>query len=192
MSTVVYSNGVMAADTRAYSGNGHPIGNKMKIRRLTDGSLVGVTTNVVGFSEAFMAYMETKDDNDLPGCEFAFDALHVKPDGRVFLYCDSLSPAGPLIGEHFTIGSGRKYALGALTSGLDSVRAVEVAAQLDQFSGLPVAALPLHERAPELSVPASEPVALDQWRDGTNCTVIQGGTIATTEDALAYLAAEDA
>lgn len=191
MSTVVYSNGVMAADTRAYSGNGHPIGNKMKIRRLSDGSLVGVTSNVVGFSEAFMQWLETGDDGDLPSSEFAFDALHVKPNGQVFLYCDSLSPAGPLIGQHFTIGSGKKYALGALHAGLTPIQAVEIAAALDQFSGLPVAALNLIEASPEPAVAESD--AVQPYEAGENLEYLESrGFWPTTDQVFAYLEGSDA
>lgn len=48
MTTIAYRNGVMAADTRAYSGGKLPIGTKTKIERLEDGTLLGVSSITPG------------------------------------------------------------------------------------------------------------------------------------------------
>ncbi|OCP21927.1 MULTISPECIES: hypothetical protein [unclassified Ensifer] len=148
MSVVVYHRGQMAADTRAYSGNSHPAGNKMKIHRLNDGSLVGIVSNQIGTPEAFVEWLNSgASRDDLMPSDPSFSAIQVKADGSVYLYDDGYTPAGPLVGETFTIGSGRKYALGAIKMGATIIQAVEVAIELDVWCGGPVAALALHEQA---------------------------------------------
>ncbi|TDW20436.1 ATP-dependent protease HslVU (ClpYQ) peptidase subunit [Rhizobium azibense] len=149
MSVVVYHQGVMAADSRAYSGSTHPIGNKQKIHRIKEGpfagSLLGITTNVVGLAEEFRKWVErgaSRDDDLVPG-EPCLTAILVKPDGEVFMFSDAYFAAGPLTGDTFTIGSGRKYALGAIQMGADAVQAVEAAIALDVFCGAPLSALNL-------------------------------------------------
>jgi len=76
-----------------------------------------------------------------------WEALLVKPDGEVFLFVDAYYPSGPLIGDVFTIGSGKKYALGAYRAGANAVQAVEIAIQCDSMCGGPIAAVTLHEPA---------------------------------------------
>jgi hypothetical protein len=146
MSVVVYSDGVMVADSRAYSGSTHPIGSKMKIHRLDDGSLLGVTSNQVGLPEAFRMWIENgADREDIVPNEPSFEALHVLKDGSVYLYEDGYTPSGPLVGQHFAIGSGKKYAYGALLAGVSVVKSVEVAIEADLFCGGPISKLSLSD-----------------------------------------------
>ncbi|QIG75590.1 putative HslV family peptidase protein [Rhizobium phage RHph_Y2_17_1] len=146
MSVVVYHDGVMAADSRAYGGDPHPIGNKRKIHRLPDGGLVGITSNRIGMPEAFRDWLAAGSDRGaaMPA-EPSFDAIHVTPEGQVFLYNDGYTPSGPLAGQTFTIGSGKKYALGAIQMGATAVEAVEAAMACDFWCGGPVYALNLHD-----------------------------------------------
>lgn len=155
MSTIVYRDGVMAADSRAYSGNSSPIGHKMKIRRLSDGSLVGVSTCKPGLSEAFMKWLEDGADVDhgLYG-DIDLAALVVRPNGEVYYYFDGLYPSGPLIAPWFAVGSGERYAMGALEMGADAVRAAEVAAVLDTMSAPPVTALELRPAPVTVDAPS--------------------------------------
>ncbi|MBX5130794.1 peptidase S14 [Rhizobium lentis] len=149
MSVVVYHKGVMAADSRAYSGSTHPVGNKRKIHRMPDGSLLGITSNQIGMPEAFAKWISegASRDASVPA-EASLTALHVLPNGDVYLYSDGYTPSGPLSGDTFTIGSGRKYALGAIEMGADAARAVEAAIAHDLWCGGPVAVLALHELQP--------------------------------------------
>jgi hypothetical protein len=96
--------------------------------------------------EAFKAWLNSgaRNDDVVPN-EPLFDAIHVKLNGEIFLYVDGYTPAGPLHGTFFTIGSGRKYAYGALMCGKSPAEAVEITAQCDPFCGGPVAQLPLFE-----------------------------------------------
>ena len=145
MSVVVYKHGLMGADSRAYSGSNHPMGDKLKIHRLPDGTLLGIVSNSIGMPEAFRDWViggENREDF-MPG-DPSFSAIKVTPSGHVYLYDDSYTPSGPLTGDFFTIGSGRKYAYGALLMGASVTKAVEVAIQCDCWCGGHVERLELH------------------------------------------------
>lgn len=150
MSVVCVQDGVMAADSRAYSGNGHPIGEKLKIHRLKDGSLLGVTSNQVGTPETFRNWLEAGADRGafIPS-DMSFAALWLREDG-VYLFDDSYVPAGPLEGKFFSIGSGRKYAQGAHHAGATLYNCVQAAIANDVWCGGRVRMLGLN--AEELDV----------------------------------------
>lgn len=146
MSVIVYRDGVMAADTRAYSGDATPIGHKMKIFRLTDGSLVGIATNKPGLGEALVNWFNAGCTHEaLPDGELVFSALLVRPTGDVFLYSDSPYPSGPLAGHYFAIGSGDRYALGAFAMDATAEQAVSAACMFDVWCSTPIAVLKLYE-----------------------------------------------
>jgi hypothetical protein len=146
LSVVVYHDGIMAADTRAYSGDRHFVGNKLKIHRMPDGSLLGIVSNQVGMPEAFKQWVaEGADREAVMPDQPSFEAIHVMPDGKIFYYDDGYTPSGPIVAQTLTIGSGKKYALGAIKMGADAVRAVEIAIDCDVWCGAPVSALPLNE-----------------------------------------------
>lgn len=170
MSVIVYDakRQLMAADTRAYSGSSHPIGNKMKIHRLWDGSLLGMSSAQPGAPEAFKAWIDRGEKlDDYAPSDIDIEALLVKPNGEVFLYSDGYYRAGPLVGDVFTVGSGKKYALGAWHALRDAVQAVEVAIACDTMCGGPVAALPLHEPRTSDQPQEQLPLNLSGFSTGT-------------------------
>lgn len=143
MSTVVYKDGDLASDSKAYGGKGMPSpGLKNKARRLQDGTRVGVVTAIVGMAERFTAWLEAGADPAAWGQGDAdLRALVIRPDGGLYLYDDSLWPSGPIKSARYAIGSGSEYAMAAMLMGADIVRAVEVAAELDPHTGGPVTVL---------------------------------------------------
>jgi ATP-dependent protease HslVU (ClpYQ) peptidase subunit len=146
MTTIAYRAGVIAADSRAWSGDKMPIGNKQKIRRLADGSLLGISTNIPGFAEALWKWIEAgRVYNDAPKAnrEMNFEILLVDPEGQVFYANDEFHLTGPLEAQFFAIGSGAQYALGAMRHGADAEAAVECGCALDVWSSHPVYALDL-------------------------------------------------
>ena len=148
MTTIVYQNGVMYADSRAYAGDAHPVGLKRKVHRLKDGSLVGISSSQVGEPERFVAWLNSLKDCviDVEHAEqFLVQALLVRPNGEVYYFSDSQYPSGPLIGEYFTIGSGDEYALGALKAGADPRTALKIACECDLYTAEPILEFPLHE-----------------------------------------------
>ncbi|WP_276122699.1 peptidase S14 [Pararhizobium qamdonense] len=146
MSVVIYKDGVMAADSRAYSGSSHPVGGKQKIHRMKDGSLLGVCSNSVGMPENLREWIEAGEDKGGWALENpVFEAIRVMPSGEVFFYNDCYGKTGPLEGDVFTIGSGRKYALGAIRAGADIYEAVQVAIECDVWCSGPTRTLSLNE-----------------------------------------------
>lgn len=137
MTTIVYRDGVLAADSRAYSGDKTPIGTKTKIHRREDGAIYGISTNDVGGDKLLRKWVEEgcnhpSGDDLKPDC---FSMLLVDAMGQVFFANDNLSLSGPLEAEYFAIGTGREYALAAFYMGATAVQAIEVAKHFDVWSG---------------------------------------------------------
>lgn len=165
MSVIVYDSSaqMMAADSRAYSGCSHPSGYKMKIHRITEGpfvgSLLGISSAMVGAGEEFRQWISDGMPKDYAGfstCDW--EAILVNPKGEVYLFVDGYCPSGPLVGEVFSIGTGKKYAHGAWLVSRDALKAVEIAIACDNMSGGPVTSLYLEYRVQESSVLVSEAV----------------------------------
>lgn len=146
VTTVVYRDGVLAADRRGYSGSKHPIGTKAKISRLTDGWLFGCSTPTPGLAEKLRRWVEENGvEKSLPATLEA-QAIVIRLDGAIFYFKDGDTFSGPLEAEYVAIGSGSEYALGALTMGADAAHAVEVAIACDVWSGGGVDCLSLAKR----------------------------------------------
>jgi len=137
MSVVVLREGVLASDSLAYGGDYQTSpGTKQKLFRLADGSRVGITSGKVGQSERFMAYLRGEvEASALSDVAWDVRAIVVKPDGSVYLADDSLHMSGPIRCDFYAIGSGAKYALGAIAAGASAPEAVEAAIRFDQHSG---------------------------------------------------------
>lgn len=145
MTTIAYRSGVMAADTRAYSGDKVPIGWKRKIHCLADGTLLGVSTTSVGGDALVRRWVEAgcaEPTNDSLKPE-SFSALMVRPNGEVFYACNNLEWSGPLTAEFLAIGSGDQFALGAMAAGASAVKAIAIAIELDPWSAGEIAVLRL-------------------------------------------------
>lgn len=169
MTTIVYRDGVLAADSRAYSGARHSGGQKAKIFITDRGTLIGCSTNQPGLAEAFARWRMMSTDS----MEFEFDkepsfsALEILPDGRWLLFEDSLFPSGPISGDFIAVGSGAEYALGALSLGATAVAAVEVAAGFDVWTGCPYHILTLEQAAAHLAaLPPAPPADQDEPGEG--------------------------
>lgn len=127
----------MCGDRRAYSGDKMPIGSKSKVHRLEDGSLLGISTTTVGGDTQLRDWVERgcplpTSDSMQPE---SFELLLVRPGGEVFYANNAPTLTGPLTGEYWAAGSGSHFALGAMCMGADARRAVEVASELDVWSG---------------------------------------------------------
>lgn len=149
MTTIVYRNGVMACDSRAYGGDKVPIGAKCKIERLEDGTLIGASSTEVGGPEAIRRWYKDgcPDKPDYPLPE-KFTLLVAKLNGEIFTAASSYMLSGPLMGEYFAIGSGEEYALGAMAHGAGPETAVKLACELDVWSAEPIFSL-THFAKPE-------------------------------------------
>lgn len=134
MTTIVYRDGILAADRRAYSGGTVFIGYKTKIRRLKSGGLVGISTNQVGLTDAIVKYFDVGGDKPTMK-EQDFTVLIIRANSEVFYASDEFHLSGPLDASFFAIGSGKQFAYGALEMGATAMEAVRVAAVHDIWSG---------------------------------------------------------
>lgn len=101
-----------------------------------------MTSAVIGMPERYVKWLRDGANPDNWGAgEPDCCVLMVKPDGKVFLAEGGLYFSGPIECEYHAIGSGAKYALGAMAMGADAVQAVNVAARFDPHCGAPVLAL---------------------------------------------------
>lgn len=141
MSTIAYRNGIMAADTRAYGGRGEPTpGRKVKVHRLDDGSIVGVSTATLGLSERFVAWLRAGANPKEFDAKFDMRAVMVKPSGQLYVADDTPYFSGPMETDYYAIGSGAGYAMGAMAMGATAEEAVRVACEHDPHSGMPLMA----------------------------------------------------
>lgn len=144
MTTIAYRNGVMAADTRAYSGGNAPLGRKVKIRRLDDGTLVGASSSTPGMGELILDwYADGADKENTPtiDADSWFELLAVKPTGQAWFTKSQFFLSGPLEADYFVIGSGAEYAKGAMGMGAEAEEAVVVAAIFDPYTEGPFTVL---------------------------------------------------
>lgn len=142
MTTIAYKDGIMAADSRAYSGGARPIGAKVKVQRLKDGTLIGCSSNVAGGAETVRRWAEAGHPVDFAeGLPATFTLMIAKPSGEVYYACDTLHVSGPLDAPFFSIGSGCEFAIGAMDFGACAVEAIRVACRQDVWSDLPIFAV---------------------------------------------------
>lgn len=140
MTTIVYRDGLFAADSRLTSNDTIEPGVYDKIFRLKDGSLYGASGDV-SFIDAVRASIEK--DEAPPG--YPLDrmlAIHIDRKGKVWEFTGE-GGWFMLCGEYHAWGSGTKFAYGALSMGATAAEAVERAIQFDIYSGGPVLVLQL-------------------------------------------------
>lgn len=139
MSVIAYRGGIIAADTRAYlSWNTPSPGAKSKIRRLGNGTLIGVSTAKPGGGEVLMDWFAAgANPMKTDGHPDEFTLLAVTKDGQAHIYCDNVYPTGPIDAVFFAIGSGAEYALGAMYMGASAEDAVHAACRFDAMCALP-------------------------------------------------------
>lgn len=134
VSLVIYKDGKLYADTKAWGGEGSrpSPGAKDKVYYAEDGAMIGVTSAVVNEGyDVVSAYNRGK--TWIEGGSFC--ALVVKPgvDGY-FFWNETAHITGPFREPFFAVGTGAKYALGALEAGGSIEDAFRAASKYDYFS----------------------------------------------------------
>jgi 20S proteasome alpha/beta subunit len=132
VTTIVYRDGVIAADTRVSFGNDGWIKPERigKITPLPDGSFFAAAGNQGVWGKLLRWFLEPQGERpDVPDC----DVLVVRRDGTVEYFCDAgfRLIKGPFV----AIGSGAPPALGALHAGADAETAVRIAMLVDPYTG---------------------------------------------------------
>lgn len=145
MTTIACDLNGMAADSKCVFGE--TFFPCEKIIRLPDGSLLATAGTDV-YTKPFINKMmlgeipdiiAPPETSDKPDPDFA--AIHLTKDG-VFIYDDAYSATKVTSGK-FAIGTGGIVAISWLLNGATPQRAVEMACQVDNNSGLPVHYEPL-------------------------------------------------
>lgn len=135
MTTIAYRDGIMAADSRAYSGDKNPIGQKVKIRRLSDMSLFAASSSKVGQTDKLFRLTHEHGLFKTFPTEVLAQGIVVRPNGDIFYFNDQDCFTGPIKADYLAIGSGEHYATAALFMGATAERAIEVACALDPWTG---------------------------------------------------------
>ena len=110
----------------------------MKISRLPDGSLFGGAGGLADILKV-KAWASNKYKGDAPDIsdKASFECLHVCTDGTTWLIDDDLEPMR-FTDAFLALGTGSQFAQAAMYLGRSPREAVEVAAQFDPSTSLPI------------------------------------------------------
>lgn len=150
MTTIAYRDGILAADSQITMGDTR-YAQCSKLIKLPNGALAAGCGSAVQCAR-LLTYMENNNgewtDEVLRQCPDAC-ILYVWPDGKVFVIeGGKRGGSAPLKGTFFAEGSGYVAALAAMKAGATAVRAIEIAAELDINTALPVESVKLEPVAP--------------------------------------------
>lgn len=145
MTTIAYRDGVLAADSML-TGYDADCGSVTKIRRNRHGWIGGACGNAGSISLFMDWFLNTAARVDVKPppsvSDNAADGFVVVPGDRVFFW--SGAPAlWPVIAPFHAIGSGMRFAMGAMAMGANAREAVEVARKFDVYTGGRIATLSL-------------------------------------------------
>lgn len=143
MTTIAFKDGFVVSDSRAYSGDKNPIGNKDKIRWLDDGRLFACSSCIVGEPERLFRKTNEHGTNYDFGENLNVQAIVFNQDGTFQYLNKGRTYTAPLTAEYGAIGSGEDYALAALVIGKSAIEAIEIAIRLDPWTEAPINAIRL-------------------------------------------------
>lgn len=144
MTTVVYRDGVLAADSLVTMGDTKIHGNMRKLSRV-HGHLIGIAGGVADCDEFINWCKAGGSETETEPPKGQYSAIVVQPNGKVFeVECGKYLPRLTNTKFH-AIGSGAPYALAAMYAGASAAEAVRIATKIDTNSGLPVKTLKLKE-----------------------------------------------
>ena|SRR5687768_13962526 len=131
MTTITFREGIMAADSRMTLG-GAVIGNVVKIVRRDDGALCGGCGRLA-WLQAFHEWFLNGEQDDLPDVDEDSMGLIARPKKPL----QAFEEAGTYEWKtpYFAMGSGRRFALGAMYAGASAQEAVKAAIKFDIYSG---------------------------------------------------------
>jgi ATP-dependent protease HslVU (ClpYQ) peptidase subunit len=152
VTTIAVKDGVMASDSRITEPDGMVFGRVPKIYRLASRALLGHSGDA-DIRDA-LALLNTCTVKKLPtraelsALKLDFAALLLFPNGKMFAV--SCGPRGEVASDSWygeviavseryaAVGSGAKFAIGAMAAGRSAKQAVEIACRYDTASGPPV------------------------------------------------------
>lgn len=132
MTTIATDGRLMAGDGRSTRGDLISGGDRKKVFKLSDGSLIGLAGRTRDADRAARSLMENPSEPEEVRGDYSIIRLY--PNGKVFIHEDTL--ARPFrVKPPYAIGSGWPAAVGAMLAGADAYEAVKVAAKLDVHTG---------------------------------------------------------
>lgn len=146
MTVIAWDGKTLAADKRA-TCVGNP-NTTTKIRRLSDGTLIGASGDADAAREIIYWYENGALPSNFPGNRddsnnTRASILIITPERKIRM----IQRTAFLVDfedKFFAMGSGRDYALAAMHLGFDAIKAVEVASALDVDCGNGIDTLSLH------------------------------------------------
>ncbi len=141
MTTIATRDGVMAGDSLGTVSDTKVVcSEKLWISKRT-GSVLGFSGDaawLIMFKEWYEVGAKRQKAPDIRvQVEGAIHALELATDGKIWIWDIDFVPM-PFQGEFLAVGSGLKYAMGAMTVGASARQAVSAACQLDPGTGLPI------------------------------------------------------
>ena len=134
MTTIAYDGVTLAADKQGtIDGQAFPITKIAKVKNEAGTFLVGFCGDI-GDGQAFIRYVKRGFKNEPTYNDFT--GVVITKDGEVHLHGDT--NVCVFKADQFAVGSGGRYAQGAMAFGATAVEAVLVASDLDTMSGLGV------------------------------------------------------
>jgi len=112
-----------------------------KAHRLNDGSLFA-SCGELDLNATVRLYLNGGCEKPIIDKDSDFDGILIKPDGTAWMLNKRLVPIA-IESSHFSTGSGRDFALIALRMGKTARQAVEMASELDIWTGMGVTELSL-------------------------------------------------
>lgn len=150
MTTIVYRDGIMAADSRVVKGaEGVPEAimpeRAVKLFRLADGTVAGISGDFEAalrwFDAAKAGGLASVVGIDIGANTSILTATPGEDDGvggqalRMWMHAGSYLLGHPAMVGFYAMGSGKAAALGALYAGADALAAVQIAARIDPYTG---------------------------------------------------------
>lgn len=137
MTTIATDGKSMAADGMITDNDVVCLTNYVKIRRLSDGRIVGFSGDAFNY-DAFAEWLE-KGEGEPPKLSGQFSCLALRPDGSVVQYDDQGRSFPEMV--PMAIGSGMRFAIAAMDLGKSAEQAVRYACTRDIYSGGEIAVL---------------------------------------------------
>lgn len=141
MTTIVAVKGCMLSDSKVTLGKGYsyPATKIVKAKGMLVGAAghAGDCSRFLDWAQDGFTIKSRPKFDCASGHEDAIDGLIVKEDG-IYYFCPEYPFPERINADFYAIGSGSKAARAAMLMGAEPERALEIAMQVDDFSGPPV------------------------------------------------------
>lgn len=142
MTTIVWRDGIVAADSRALRGTTIMPEEVEKLWRVNESCVAGLS-GLMMYTDAAKAWTMTEDFANTPPPAMKDATLVVFWPTKIVEYSDGQSAEVRPTHGYYAWGSGCETAYGALAMGADAVRAVLIAAMFDGPTGGKILSMPV-------------------------------------------------